>query len=120
MNDQERLEEIKELLCEIKEKIEEGKREDVETINEKIIDLYLNNHIDWLTSTVEQLIDREQDLKNRLKEKGDKLAKVKSWLKTERRKRKKAEWQAMIHERAHGDVYTKLFELQESLKGELK
>lgn len=44
----ERLEEIGKELCEIQKLIKKGNQEDIKKINEKIIDLYCNNHVDFL------------------------------------------------------------------------
>jgi len=53
----ERLEEIKNKLHEIQELINKSKQEDNGKINEKIINLYLNNHIDWLVQRNERYIE---------------------------------------------------------------
>lgn len=44
----ERLEEIGKELCEIQKLIKKGNQEDIKKINEKIIDLYCKNHVDFL------------------------------------------------------------------------
>jgi len=50
----ERLEEIEKELCEIQKLIKKGSQEDIKKINEKIIDLYCNNHVDFLFNQVKQ------------------------------------------------------------------